>query len=268
MARAKGAAAQQEWGGITMKHLGIFFFGSLMALTGSAAFAQDDFPVLPIEMFGCSYLSGQGLSDLGSPSDTFNEWADGAGITDLTSVVLSPHFFSAELEYDVIGMDIWESGAALGEGVASIGSDPDSVSEFNEVVDCSAHALFALVGIQPPPDGLADGGLFEFSDCTVRANRSADEGIDAVVAITEMMSPWTVGDAHGVLFPVAGETPDVDYTFKWITYYPSAQAFGTVFDRYASGAVQTAGSIIDPVMECDISRMYDVQVIREAQEAE
>ena len=255
-------------GGITMKNLGVFFCASLMALAGSAAFSQEDFPVLPIEMFGCNYQSGQNLGDLDSPSETFNEWADEEGITDLTSLTLSPHFFSPDLPYDVIGMDIWENGAALGEGVASIASDPSSVSEFNEVVDCPAHGLYALVGVKPPEEGLVDGGLFEFSDCTVRRNRSADEGIGAVAAIGDLMAPWNVGDAHGVLFPVAGETPDADYTFKWVTYYPSAQAFGTVFDEYASGAVQTAGSIIDPVMECDISRMYDVTVMREAEAAE
>jgi hypothetical protein len=68
--------------------------------------------------------------------------------------------------------------------------------------------------------------------------------------------------AHAARFPVSGETPDADYTRKWTSCYPSVAAFGNLFDHYAAGAVQQANAIIDPVMSCDNSRMYDVETVR------
>ena len=246
-----------------MKYIAVTFLGSAMSFGTFTTMAQD-YPVLPVETFGCNYLEGQGLADLDAPFASFNEWADEQAITDLTAVVLAPNFVSEALEFDVFGMDIWDSGAAFGSGVGRMMADENALAEFADVVDCPAHGLFALVGIKPPQGETIDGGLFEFTDCTVRENRTADEGIAAIAAIGEMMNQWNIGDAQGALFPVAGEIPDADYTFKWITYYPSFEAFGRLFDQFAAGAVATAASIIDPVMDCDIGRIYDLHVMREA----
>lgn len=249
-----------------MKHLSLSVLGALLSTTGFSALSQDAFPVLPVDGFSCNFQAGQDASDLDSVNASFNEWADGQGITGLTTVQMTPQYHSAELEYEVLFLDIWNDGATFGSGVGAILADPSSVADFQEVIDCPAHSLFALVGVQPPADGLADNGVFEFTDCTIKENRSPDDGIAAVTAIGAMWAPWAVGDAHGVMFPVSGESPDADYTFKWITYYPSIQAFGSVFDHYAAGAVQTAGAIIDPVMTCNSSRMYTLTVLREAED--
>jgi hypothetical protein len=250
-----------------MKHQTTAFFGALLAVAGFQAQAQEEFPVLPVEMFGCTWQSGQNMSDLDSANDTFNEWADGAGITDLTSLVLTPHYFSSEQQYEVIGMDIWNTGAALGSGVGQIMANPDAVADYDEVVACDAHAIYALVGVKPPAEGQSiDGGMFEFTDCTIRANHSPEDGIATVATIGGLWTPWNVGDAHGVMFPVSGETPDADYTFKWITFYPSMEAYGAVFDHYVEGFVVQAGAIISPVMQCNNSRMYDLSIVREAQD--
>ena len=80
-----------------------------------------------------------------------------------------------------------------------------------------------------------------------------------------MWSEWNVGDAHGVMFPVAGENPDAAFDFKWISFYPSMKEYGEVFDHYVSGAVQSAAAIVDPVMDCNISRIYSIGLMREGQ---
>lgn len=249
-----------------MKLLCNLISGAFLSTAGLTALAQEEYPVLPVEGFSCNFIDGQDQSDLDSAAASFNDWADNEGIALLTTVQLTPHFFSDAQEYEVLFMDIWEDGASFGNGVGAIMADPSGVTEFSEVVECPAHSLFALVGVKPPENGLVDNGIFEFTDCTLKANRSADDGIAAVTAIGNMMAPWAIGDGLGVMFPVAGESPDADYTFKWITYYPSIQAFGTVFDHYAGGAVTTAESIITPVMDCNSSRMYDLTILREGQE--
>ena len=249
-----------------MRHQTSAFLGALLAVAGFPALAQQlpDYPILPADVFGCTYMPGKTPADVDSADATFNRFADRAGITELNSLSLTPHWFSPDQEFEVIGMDIWDSGAAMGRGTAAIMADEDSIAEYLEALACPAHALYALIGIAPPQDDSVEGGLMEFTDCTLKANRSALDGIAAVAAINQLTAPWNLGLAYGVMFPVAGESPDATYDFKWITYYPSIQAYGSLFDQYASGAVQTAGTIIDPVMVCDNSRMYDVHQVRES----
>jgi hypothetical protein len=200
-----------------------------------------------------------------APFDTFNDWADDNGITELTSLILMPAFVSAESEFDVFGMDIWETGVGMGSGVSQMMSDEDALADFDDVVACPGHALYALVGVKPPAEGQSiDGGLFEFTDCTLRTTRSPEEGIAAAAAVGEMWSEWNVGDAHGVMFPAAGEAPDAEFDFKWVSFYASVKEYGEVFDHYAAGAVQSAAAIVDPVMDCNISRIYSIGLMREA----
>lgn len=247
-----------------MKKVSNLLLGIFLSTAAFTVLAQEAFQVLPTEGFSCNFRAGQDASDLDAANEGFNEWADGQGITNLTTFQMTPHYYSPEQENEVLFLDIWEDGASMGSGVGAIMSDPDSVADFEEVLDCSAHALYALVGTKPPPNPIVDNGLFEFTDCTLKENRSPDDGIAAVVAIGELWAPWGLGDANGVMFPVSGETPDAGYTFKWITYYPSIAALGTVFDNYSAGAVVAAGAIIDPVMTCNNSRMYSLTVMREA----
>ncbi|MGD8340149.1 MAG: hypothetical protein PVH89_05170 [Gammaproteobacteria bacterium] len=248
-----------------MKQLTTAIFGTCMILANAGAFAQMDYPVLAVETFSCDYVDGQGPADMQAPFDTFNDWADDNGITELTSLILMPAFVSAESEFDVFGMDIWETGVGMGSGVSQMMSDEDALADFDDVVACPGHALYALVGVKPPAEGQSiDGGLFEFTDCTLRTTRSPEEGIAAVAAVGEMWSEWNVGDAHGVMFPAAGEAPDAEFDFKWVSFYASVKEYGEVFDHYAAGAVQSAAAIVDPVMDCNISRIYSIGLMREA----
>jgi len=239
--------------------------GALLASVSFAALAQDEMPVLPTEVFGCNYVGDSDRGDLDRAFARFNDWADDNGIGNLTSLLLTPQFFSTEREFDVIGMDIWENGASFGSGVSGMMADPDALAGFEGVVECSAHGLYALVGVKPPEQDAPAGGIFEFTDCWIRENRSPDEGVAAIAEFAAMTAGWNVGDAYGALFNIAGETADTDYTFKWLTYYPSYEAFGSVFDHMAAGGVQQAGAIVDPVMHCNSSRMYDMEVMRESQ---
>jgi hypothetical protein len=248
-----------------MSNLKAMAIGALVAVAslGGAA-AQEGPPVLPVELFLCNYRPGNDAGDLERVNTAYNRWADSRNLNSITSLVLTPSYHSDQLEYDVIGMDIWENGAAMGRGSAMMRSPGSPIPDFDEVVDCPAHQMFALVGIKPPP-GESDTAIFEFSNCTVKENRSADDGIAAVGAVAQMWTDWNVGDAHAVLFPVAGEAGDATYTFKWITRYPSYEAYGSVFDHYAAGAVAAAERIISPVMTCDSSRIYDATTIRAMQ---
>jgi hypothetical protein len=238
--------------------------GLVLTVSGQAVIAQDaqDPEVLPVEAYICHFRDGMDNSHIDEANGAFNRWADSAGLTGLTALMLTPTFYSSELEADIVGMDIWQNGAAMGNGVAKIASDPDSVAAYEKAVDCSAHQFFALIGVKPPSGDLTDGGMMSFQNCKLNQTRSMDDAIATATAVSELEGAWNLGDAHALLVPVAGETSDADYDFKWVSYYPSVQAFGSLFDHYAAGAVQTVEQMVDPVMACDSSRMYSVTVAR------
>ena len=248
-----------------MKILGNFFIGFLLCTAGLSAQAQEAPPVLPVEIYACSYVGTSDLGDVERSFDELNEWADENGIDDLTIYMLTPSFYSADNEYDVLSFNIWPDGAAFGSGNAQMSDDPDAAGFFAGVVDCAAHSMYALVGVKPPEQDVQSGGLWEFTNCTMKGNRSTDEGVAAVTAVGQLFDRYNVNDAHAALFNIAGLPLDTSYQFKWVTYYPSYESWGSLFDGVVSdGAVQEIGAIVDPVMQCDSSRIYSGAVMRTA----
>jgi hypothetical protein len=216
-------------------------------------------------MWGCNFSNGADMTDLSRAFDEYNVWADAAGITGLTIYQLTPSFYSEDMEYDFLGMNIWPDGAAFGDGNDAMANDSDSLAMFEDVVECDTHALYALVGVKPPAENIAPPSLWEFSNCTMHGNRSADEGVAAVGAVTEIFARYNLNDAHAALFNIAGHQSDADYDFKWVTTYQSYQSWGSLFDGLTGdGGVQEMGAILDPVMQCDSSRIYSTTVRRTA----
>ena len=235
---------------------------------GSSVSAQETAgpPTLPVELFICNYKAGNDFAAFQRAFTGFNKWADAHGIKALTSYALTPLFHSDELKADVIGMDIWESGEAMGNGFAAIASDPSSTAGFDKVVDCGAQQLFVLVGVKPPSDGLIkNGSTFQFTDCKLMENRNGGEAIQAATAWGKATQAAGITDAQALLFPAAGESSDADYSFKWITAGPSVQAFGKSIDQFLSGGlIQTRANITRNLMSCDSQRVYATTVMRES----
>lgn len=251
-----------------MKKISCLSFGAACAVIFwfSGASAQEQLPLLPVELFICNFQDGSDFADLQGASDDFNEWADANGLADLTTYMLTPVFYSGELTADVIGMNIWNSGAAMGDGSASIVADEDSVAAYNEILDCGAHQLFVLAGTKPPSEGLIDdGSLFQFTNCTLRDNRNGGDGIQAARVWGNATAEAGITDAQALLFPAAGESSQADYSFKWITVVPSIEAFGRSIDQFLNGGLlQTRANIMRDLATCDSQRIYNTIVVREA----
>jgi hypothetical protein len=248
-----------------MKNLGKISIGALLTLAVMSAQAQEEMPVLPVDMWGCNFSDGADMADLDRAFDDYNEWADAAGITNVTIYQLSPTFFSGDMEYDFLGMNIWPDGAAFGSGNDAMENDADSLAMFQDVFECDVHALYALVGVKPPAQNMEPPGLWEFSNCTMHGNRSNDEGIAAVAAAAEIFARYDLNDAHAALFNIAGHPSDANYNFKWVTAYPSYGSWGSLFDGLTGdGGVQELNALMSPVMQCDSARIYSMTVRRTA----
>jgi len=60
------------------KILTLSFIAMLALLAGSGAVVaqDDDFLVIPVELFACKYKDGKGAADLDKVNDKWNAWAD------------------------------------------------------------------------------------------------------------------------------------------------------------------------------------------------
>ena len=239
--------------------LGFFSFSNVSA-------QETGPPTLPVELFICNYKPGNDFAAFQRAFTAYNKWADAHGIKGLSSYALTPLIHSDELKADVIGMDIWNNGEAMGNGFAAMASDPSSTAAFDKVVECGAQQLFVLVGVKPPTDGLIkNGSPFQFTNCKLMENRNGGEAIQAATAWGKATQAAGITDAQALLFPAAGESSDADYSFKWITVGPSIQAFGKSIDQFLSGGLlQTRENLTRNLMSCDSQRIYVTTVMRES----
>lgn len=253
-----------------MKAPGNFFFGSALAalIWAGAAPAQAQQPPDPIEIIACNFLEGSDASDLQAPMNALNEWMDERNLDNFNISTLVPIFTSEAFTYDVLFFNRWLDGNALGQNFeAFFGPDGDEAVEgFNGVVDCSSSALFAGVLLEPPGEA-RNGGPTQFLNCTVKENRTVGEAIGAINAWVEATneSGTDFGTGHAVLFPLAGETPEASYNFKWLVLFESFQAYGDSLDGLLAPGGPSLGDIIEPVMDCDSARIYNQMINRQAQ---
>jgi len=254
----------KKWWGIMKKIISLCMGMVLVAfalLDGTEVQAQQ--PV-PLEIYACNFLDGAGMSDVQVAIDEFNEWADENDIGDLNSSVVTPYFYSAALPYDLLFVNRWTNGAALGAGHTLLTSPggQEILAGFGEAIECASHTQF-VASLVSAPAAPRDGGPMQFLNCTVKDNRTAGEGIAAISEWAE--SSAASGAGHVVYFPLAGEDPAATYDFKWVVLHASYQAWGDSLDRMFGGG-GNLGSIINPVMDCDSARIYNQVTIRSMQQ--
>jgi hypothetical protein len=234
--------------------------------------AQDGEPTGLVEIFSCSYVGNNDMDDLLGVTARWNAWADQRNLSSYTAVIMSPYFFSNQLELEVGWIGISPSGAAAGaSGAQWLGEGQAMQAQFDAVVDCPSHAEYATVPISmpEPAEGDANGpGLLSFSDCAIRENRNGADALAALGEWAEYLGEMGVGSFQAALFPIAGERDDINYDFKAVQAFQDAEARGRFLDVYTAGGFLRAQAIFDPVLDCDSPRVYATQNVRQAAPAQ
>jgi hypothetical protein len=231
---------------------------TLTALGAGSASAQQQQPAGVVEVFTCNFNEGRDMDDLVAASNRFNTWADQNGATDYTAIIMTPYLFSDQVTFDALWLGAWPNGTAMGAGEAKwLATGGQVRAAFEAAADCGSHALFAARIIRapegPPPES---GGLTMFRNCTIREGRT---GAEAIAALTEWSS-YVAERGHAgfdaVLFPLAGESPDADYSFKAVHGFGSVGEMGRAIDLYTTGGAQRSNEILGRVIDCDSPRVY------------
>jgi len=236
-------------------------------LTTTTAFAQQNPPPAPtpaVEIFGCKFNANKGLNDLHSVATRWNAWADKNKVADYTAFIATPFLHSADLQYDVLWIGAWPTGAAMARDSALYatkeGRDIDAA--YDAVGKCASHALYAEVVIRQPKSPPPENGVATFSDCTVRDGRTVEEAITALGQVDEYMAGRGSDPFSAILFTLAGRPNNEHYTFKRVVGYGSMDAFGKDLDVYTAGGFRRVDELLDRIIDCNSPRVYTLERVR------
>ena len=223
--------------------------------------AQDDWKVIPVEIFTCSYNEGKGPEDLAAFVENFNEWADTSNVNDYAAWILTPYYFGPGQNS---GFDFGWLGAsktAAGQGKAQ---DQWLKTGLTEQADanwtCSAHGNMASVNYKPaktPKDG-----VITMSDCSYRKGATFDGLATAMTSYAEVLSDAGSDAAIFHWYPIYGGGGE-NYDFKWVESHKNLEAMGEDYDRVANGRLFVQqNQLMGHLTSCDASRAYIAKSIR------
>jgi hypothetical protein len=242
---------------------------TVTVLGASGALAQQQPPAAVVEIMACTFNDGQDMGDLLAASSRFNSWADQNGATDYTAIIMTPFLFSDQVTFDALWLGAWPSGTAMGAGEAKwLATGSQVRAAFDSAVACESHALYAARVIRTPPGPAPEsGGLTMFRDCTIHEDRTAAEAIEALSQWSNYVAERGHAGFDAVLFPLVGQSPDADYSFKSVHGFASVEEMGRAIDLYTTGGAQRSNEILGRVIDCDSPRVYAGNRVRTAAQA-
>jgi len=234
----------------------VFFAG-----VSTVSAQDDDMLVIPVELFTCSYNEGKGASDLDKVIDNWNAWADKEKLDDYAAWTLTPYYFGAEQEFDVIWLGAGKDAVALGKGQDSyLRNDEGLDAQFSEVISCDAHVNFASISFKAPPKGATPkNSVLTFSDCSYKEGAT-------FAALGAAMGEWSqhlsdAGSKAGVWhwYPAYGGGGE-EFSFKWLEAHENFAALGADYESYGNGrGFETYGRLFGHLLSCDSTRAYVAQ---------
>lgn len=237
-----------------------WLFAALICFSGMhAAIAEEEgnnLKIRPMEILACNYNDGKNMDDLLRATGRWNSWMDNQNQDTYWAYILVPVYHSSEIDFDVAWVGGWKDGATMGASNEFWITKGESMqAEFAKVVTCNIHTNFAVLDVKASPDPWQSGPI-EFSNCTIKDNRSFDDAIGAVHKWVAYQSENGIEAGHYALFPAYGESSEAEYNFKWVTGY-SYEEFGKNYDQYGTGGGwRTAEELFGSLMDCDSARVY------------
>ena len=239
-----------------------FLIGCLLLAGSVNAVAQDDgMLVIPVELFTCNYNDQKGPGDLDKVITKWNKWADKNGVDDYAAWTLTPYYFGAEQEFDVIWLGAGKDAVALGKAQDSyLAEDEGLHAAFNEVLTCDAHVNYASINFKAAPnEETPSNSVLTFSDCTFKEGATFD-------ALGKAMGQWsqhlTDGGSNASVFhwyPVYGGGNE-EFSFKWLEAHKNFAEMGADFERYGNGrGFETRRGLLNHLISCDSRRAYLAQ---------
>jgi hypothetical protein len=251
--------------GVTAASAAFFLLGASPVIADNHEEDSDD-GIIPIEIFACGFEDGKGPDDLAAVTAKWNEWMDAEGATDYFAAVMYPNY-SSNLEFDVAWIGGWRDGNAMGAGTDMwIGSDSELADEFDAVLDCPAHIMFASMRMKAPEENDDEEDnkfVLGFSNCSIKEGKTFED----VQAAQEVWNAYAEENGFKggswVLWPIWGEDAEADYDFKSVGSWPDYATLGANYQLMADGHWRKNNEIWEGLLDCDSSRIYSTYGVRQ-----
>lgn len=222
--------------------------------------------VIPVELYACNFMDGKSNADLAAVVDRWNEYSDDNDMDDYAAWLLTPFFYTAEQDFDIIWLGAFKDGNAMGAGLQDwVTNGQEMAAAFAEVVDCNAHVAFSSSMYKAPVGGnTPDSGFISMMDCKL------NEGFkysDVKAAELKWMGHLNkTGSKAGYYHwrPMFGGG-EADFDYKVVTAYPDFVELGSDWEKMANGGGRDVSmEIFEDIDECNDARVYVTKSIRSA----
>lgn len=236
-------------------------------LAVSAAHAQDDTDgpsFVPVETYTCNYNEGKGPADLDAALENWNEYMDGEGVGNYFGALVTP-MFHGEATFAVGWIGAWPDGNQMGEGTdVWLEKGGEAGAGILSAITCDSHSLFATTRIRAGDGENDDDDSFvmSFSNCSARDGVDLEKVMEAQAQWAQYQTENGFSNGTWMMFPVFGESNN-DYDFKSVEAHNNYTALGADFQKMAEGHWMKSSELFDPLLKCDIARVYNARVVRE-----
>lgn len=222
--------------------------------------ARQRAPWSTAEVQGCTLNGSHSLDDLSTLVHDYMQWMDEQGMENPTLLTLVPDFRPEHFPYDVLWVEVWTDALHFGEG-SQLRSQhgADIQARKNEILICPMHTASTLMAIA---GATFDEGLGSFPlrviDCTFKEGVNGFGAGGVISSWSNHLSENGSRSVHWLsLRPFAGEVANPDYSFRWVTVYPSYDSLG---EDIAIGlnreSIGVRGELFEPAMTCDSAQIF------------
>lgn len=218
----------------------------------------------PAEVFTCTYRDGMDRSDLDKVNARFNKWADENDPEGYSAWVMTPQFYNANVDFDVLWLGAWQNFEKLGTAQDTWTQKGGAMAEaFNKVMTCDNHVLFRGYTIIPPMQQTPPPtGVVFFSSCTAAEGVEPREVYDAHVKWEQWFRGKGVKTASwAFVHDLGAGDPGFDYYHvRSFNNYSDMGAAGELL--FNGGGLAVAEEMENSVTSCDMARVYDATLVR------
>ena len=191
-------------------------------------------PANPVEIFACNFNDGMGPADLEAPIKKFNSFADKRGWNEYSAWTLMKYYAGAAQEFDFLWVGVSPSATVLGRMQDQWLAEGSKVqAAFDEVSPCVAHANFASLTMQQPPERTLDNLVVSFSDCNMGEGMLFGDVYPALDEWAKYRKEHGSKAGMWVWFPAYGDG-EAAFDFKLITAYGNLEEQGEDWDQYSA----------------------------------
>lgn len=237
----------------------------LIAVLGSGVAAAQDGPplMIPVDILACNFNDGKGPADMEPVIADWKEWVGDTDYDDdFAAWMLSKHYTGPDQEFDFLWLLAWKNGGAMGGAWGEyLANGGELAAKFAEVSNCGAAANFVSINHRATPrNNTPRDGVLVFSDCKRKDGISNADVGGAMGRWAAVLDERNLDAGIFHWYPVFGGGGESSFHFKEIYTFESHQQFGDFYEAMTNGGLyQHVQAIADPVMDCDVARVYNAK---------